>query len=331
MAQIRLLALPLLLVACGGDDGGNSVIVPEGMHTGMVVKEVKVPTNSTQAREFGLDLGASKSSKLDGTVDNQLGMVLGTLAGQGFDVQGGIDQAVASGDIILLVDFQTKDFAASSAAGISVKLGANPQPPACADANDMTCGKHLAGGATFTVAANSPNNAALAGKIVGNTFTGGPGKITLQISLGGTEPITLDLYSARAKASGISATGITNLVFAGALTKADLDSKVIPAIHGQLGPLITRDCTGTAPPEPCGCAANSTGKTILDLFDTNPKDCTVSVAEIQTNTLIQSLLSPDVCAQTDGSTKDATCDAPNALSLGIAGSAINAMFPLPAE
>jgi hypothetical protein len=333
MAQIRLLVLSLLpaaLIACG-DDGGTSIIVPEGMHTGFVASEVKVPTNSTEARQFGIDLGAAKTSKPDGTVDNQLGMVLGTLAGQGFDVQGTIGTAVAEGSIILLVDLQTKDFTASSAAGVSIKLGDNPQPPACMDANDTVCGKHLTGNATFTIDPSSPQNAAVAGKIVGGTFNGGPGQIALQIALGGTEAITLDLYGARVKASGISATGITEIVFAGALTKTDLDTKVIPAIHAQLGPLITRDCTGTAPPEPCGCAANSTGKTVLDLFDTSPKDCTVSVTEIQTNTLIQSLLSPDVCAKLDNSSGEASCDMPNALSLGVAAKAVGAMFPLPAE
>jgi hypothetical protein len=330
MAQIRLLfALSsLMFAACGGDDGGTSPIIPQGPHTGMVVSEVKVPTNSTQAREFGLDLGASKSSKLDGTVDNQLGMVLGTLSGQGFDVQGGITEAVAQGSIILLVDFQTEDFTSSSAAGISVKLGENPQPPACTDVNDVVCGKHLDGRATFSVAANSPNNAALGGKIVGSTFTGGPGKIALQITLGGADPIQLDLHGARAKATGVSADGIMNLVFAGALTKADLDTKVIPAIHAQLGPLVLGDCTNTTPPD-CGCEPNSTGKTILDLFDTSPKDCTVSVTEIQTNTLIMSLLSPDVCAKLDDSSGDASCESPNALSLGIAGKAVKATFPLP--
>jgi hypothetical protein len=333
MAQIRLLVLSLLpaaLIACG-DDGGESIVIPEGPHHGFVASTVKVPTTSMQAREFGLDLGASKSSAPDGTIDNQLGMVLGTLASQGFDVQGTIDTSVAEGSIILLVDFQTKDFAASSAAGISIKLGDNPQPPACTDPNDTVCGKHLTGSAMFDIAANSPQNAAVGGRIVGGTFTGGPGQIALQIALGGGAPITLDLYGARVKATGLSMTGIQNVVFAGALTKTDLDTKVIPAIHAQLGPIITEDCTGTAPPEPCGCAANSTGKTLLDLFDTNPKNCEVTVEEIKTNTLIQSLLSPDICAKLDNSSGTASCDQPNALSLGIAATAVGATFPLPPE
>src|SRR5512132_4527035 len=114
--------LPMSLVACGGDDGQP---VPEGMHYHYVANKVFVPTSNTQAREYGLDLNA------DGTVDNQLGMVLSTLAGMGFDIQATIDTAVAEGSIILLADFQTKDFTNTTAAGIQVFLGDNETPAAC--------------------------------------------------------------------------------------------------------------------------------------------------------------------------------------------------------
>src|SRR5437016_1363033 len=91
----------IALITCGGSNNGP--VIPEGTHTHFVANKVFVPTNNTQARDFGLDLNG------DGTVDNQLGMVLGTLSGMGFDIQGTIDKAVAEGNVILLVDFQTKD------------------------------------------------------------------------------------------------------------------------------------------------------------------------------------------------------------------------------
>ena len=61
----------------------------------------------------------------------------------------------------------------------------------------------------------------------------------------------------------------------------------------------------------------STGKTLLGLFDTN-MDCTVTVEEISTNSLIVSLLAPDV-----------TIDGKMALSLGIKASATKGTFTLP--
>src|SRR5437868_1216590 len=117
--QLLLAALvPMSLVACGGSDGAPT---PEGAHTHYVSNKIFVPTSSTESREYGLDLNG------DGTVDNQLGATLAALKSQGgFDIQGTIDKAVADGSIILLVDFQTKSFTSSAAAGIQVFLGDNP-------------------------------------------------------------------------------------------------------------------------------------------------------------------------------------------------------------
>ena len=327
MASLRpfllaLAALPMTFAACGGDDGGT--VIPEGTHYQYVSKTVQVPTNNNQAREFGLDLNGDK------TVDNQLGMVLGTLATMGFDIQGTIDKAVATGSIILLVDFQTKDFTNTTAAGLKILLGSTPTPAACNAGEEfcntatppvcMGCGHHLGGTGSFTISASSPDNAAVGGKIVNGTFTGGPGNISLQIALGGTDAIQLDLIGARAKASGISDTKADTVILGGALTQDDLNTKVIPAIANQIAPIITRDCTMPTMPPGCGCASGSTGKTVLDLFDGDiagsSKDCKVSVDEIKGNSLIQSLLAPDV-----------TIDGKMALSLGIKATTVHATFP----
>jgi hypothetical protein len=331
MASIRLLyallALPLLF-ACGG---GDSQPTPEGPHYAYVANKLFVPTNNNQAREYGLDLNNDK------TVDNQLGMVLGTLAGQGFDVQGAIDGAIAEGSIILLVDFQTTSFSSAGGAGLAIKLGDMPMPAPCNTGEEYLCknaqgmecdtgttgctcsgcGRHLMpAGGTFTIAAGSPQNAAVAGKIVGGTFNGGPGDIRLEIALGGPDGIALDLIGARAKASGLSEGGMESVIVAGAITKSDLDTKVIPAIHAQITPIITDDCPMPGASD-CGCMAGSTGRTILNLFDTMPKNCMVTIEEIVNNTLIQSLLAPDV-----------KIDGMDALSLGIKAQATKGTFPV---
>jgi len=314
--------LSLSLAACG--DGGDDTVVPEGTHYGYVVSKAFVPANMKQATDYGLDVGASKSGTPDGTVDNRLGEVLGTLAGMGFAIQATVDIAVAQGSIILLVDFQSKDLMSSSAAGFSVKIGTNPVPAACTGATDTVCGHHLDGKAMFSIAADSPTDAAVAGKIVGGTFNGGPGDISLQIALGTTEPITLSLLNARAKATGITEAGMTATV-GGALSVTDLNGQVIPAIGAQVTGLLTRDCgaTRTNPPT-CGCTAGSTSLTLLNLFDGDiagtVKDCNISTAEIAGNAIIKSLLGPDVCSTT-------TCTAPDALSLGIQVTAVKAAFP----
>lgn len=325
-----LLAAAVLpsLVACGGDDGDGGNVVPEGEHYKFVANQVFVPTTNTQAREYGLDLNNDK------TVDNQLGMVLSTLGSMGFDIQATIDTAVAEGSIVLLMDFQTKDFQNTTAAGVQVYLGDNDQitPPACNQGemyNETTktgCKRHLDGAGMFAIDAQSPTNAALGGKIVNGTFNGGPGDLSLQIALGGTDAIQLDLIGARVKGSGLSAealgTGTSGgLVFGGAVTKEDIDNKVIPAIQAQLVPVIAESCMDLTMPPGCGCAADSTGKTILGLFDTKKadgtdgKDCAVSVDEIKNNSLIVSLLAPDV-----------TINGKMALSLGIKATGAKATY-----
>jgi hypothetical protein len=324
MASIRPLflfaAVPLVLAACG-DDGGT--IIPEGEHYQYVSKRAYIPTNNNLAREYGLDLDGNNA------IDNQLGKVLGTLstsAGMGFNLQRSIDEAVAEGSITLLLDFQTKDFQNTTAAGLKVLLGDNEMPAPCntnethcneADPPVCTgCAHHLQGTGSFAIADGSPDNAAVAGKIINGTFNGGPGNISLQIALGGTGGIQLDLIGARAKASGITDTAIESVILAGALTQSDLNEKVIPAIATQLGPTIAEYCTMLSNPPTCGCEAASTGETILELFDTITPDCSVTPDEISMNPLIQTVLEPDV-----------TINGTRALSLGIKVEAVHGTFP----
>ncbi len=338
---LSLAFLSASIMACGGTDGGGT-IKPEGMHYHYVTNKVFVPTKPADVKADGLDLNG------DGAVDNVLGGVLSFLAGMKFDVQGTIDKAVAEGTIILLVDFQTKDatFMADSASGVQVYLGDSPQPPACNAMEMYTCdmstppvctgcGHHLTGTGMFQIAANSPQNAALAGKIIAGKFDGGPGDLSLQIALGGTMPIQLDLIGARTEITGMSTTAIGTptsggAILAGAITQDDINNKVIPAIQTQVAPIIVRDCCGpgnTAHPDctglatmtpKCGCVANSTGATLIGLFDMDPApngDCMVSVDEIRNNSTIKGLLAPDV-----------TIDGKMALSLGVKVTAVGATF-----
>jgi hypothetical protein len=104
-------------------------------------------------------------------------------------------------------------------------------------------------------------------------------------------------------------------VLGGAVTKDDIDNEVIPAIAAQLTPLVMRDCHMLSSPPTCGCDDGSTGKTLIGLFDAGTKDCAISVDEIKNNSLIVSLLAPDV-----------TINGKMALSLGVKATAKKATF-----
>jgi len=134
------LAAPLTLVACGGGDDDDGPVTPEGTHHGYVVSKVAVVPASPHTPTdpgYGLDLGGKTSSELDGRIDNNLGFALTVLSGlnEALDVQVTLDTAVKEGGVILLVDFQSKDFANSNA-GFGLKFGSDPNPAACTDAND---------------------------------------------------------------------------------------------------------------------------------------------------------------------------------------------------
>ncbi|MBA2541302.1 MAG: hypothetical protein H0V17_16800 [Deltaproteobacteria bacterium] len=290
MASLRqilfALAIPAALVACGGSDDG--LTPPTGPHFGFVVDSADVPNKADS-----LDLNPEE----DNGNDNQLGQVLTTLGGQGFDIQGTLDEAIQQGTIVLLLDFQSPNFDSTTGAGLRIKLGDMPNPAPCTDPlnpTPATCGKHLAGGATFTLSASSPADAGVDGRIVGGVFTGGPGNIPLEIALAGSEPISLNLIGARAKATGLSESSLGEVILAGGITETELDGTILPAIQAQLPGLIDEDCDVAAGPPTCGCTDGSTGETVITLFDTSPKDCMVTVEEIKTNNLVQTLLAPDL-------------------------------------
>ncbi|MEZ4365788.1 MAG: hypothetical protein R2939_05810 [Kofleriaceae bacterium] len=296
------------LVACGGDDGGGTP-TPEGEHYTMAVDSVTTPASVSQANEYGLDLDG------DGNKDNQLGMVLSVLGGMGLEVQPALTEAIDQGSVVLLADVQTTSFTSTAAAGLSVYLGANPSPAPCVDENDMTCRLHLAGTGSFDISADSPTDTTLAGPFVNGTFRGGPGTITLQLALTDAPAISLNLIGARAQLSDVSATGIGEGILAGAITEDDINNEVLPAVTTLVAGLVAEDCTPAG--ADCGCTPDSSGEGVLDLFDDN-MDCEITLAEIQGNAIVGSLLAPDVVINGEPS-----------LSLGVGMTAVAGTFTLP--
>lgn len=313
-------ALPLSFAACGSSSD-DKPIIPEGAHYGYVVSTASVPANSKQVIDFGLDLGSPTSSKPDGAPDNKLGKLLATLAGPpvNINIQNTVTQAVDQGNILLLIDVQTKDLMNSSAAGFGVKIGTMPVPPACTDMNDTTCRHHLDGHGSFQIAASSPTDAVVAGKITSGAFTGGPGDISLQIALGTTTPINLDLMHARVQAT-LNSDGTLSATVGGLVTQDQLKTQIGPVLQTQIMSLITTECTGGT--GPCNCPTNSTAALLLgDALNFDPDhNCMITVDELLNSSVVKSLLVPDSCSKDSCSTADS-------LSIGIQVQAVKATFP----
>jgi hypothetical protein len=316
-------ALSLGLIACGGggdDDDGGTTIDPTGTDHLFVASALNLPENAAEAMTLGLDI----DNKANDGVDNQLGMVLGSIGALApdLDLQMSVDTQVDQGEIILLANVKAKDLASASGVGLYVYLGDNPNPPACTDANDTVCRHHFTGSATFDIADGSPTDAAIGGRIVNGKFTGGPGTVNLQIALSGGVPIDLPLQKAKAEITSVQASGWMGKI-GGAISQDDINNNVVPAIGNTVRSSFDETCMtmaegGTAPN--CGCTAGGTGETLRGLFDKTPNDCNITDPEVMA--VVSGFLTPDIDLNGDGTN--------DALSLGIGVTAVGAVFTPPA-
>jgi hypothetical protein len=282
--------------------------VPPAMHKHYVIDRLLLPANNTEARAFGLDLDG------DGVVDNQLGMVIATLAGMGLPTQTNTDKLIDTGAALMLPDLGADDLVTEPYATFTIYQGANPVPAPCANTADTVCRRHLLGTGSFTAKA-APVDPVLTGAIANGTLAAGPGHLTIQFAFMSSAPVVANLVGARVE---LMPTATAAGKLCGAMTKTDVDTVLIPAMQVGFQATVTRDCTMPTSPPACGCMADSEGKTMIGLFDTAPSDCSISVSELQNNSLIVSLLAPDI-----------TIESMPALSLGLSMHAVAATYTAP--
>jgi len=280
-------------------------------HYHYVIDKVMLPSTNNEARSYGLDLD------MDSYVDNQMGMVIATFAGMGVSSQTMMTKAIDSGSVIMLGDLYSLDLSNGIPATFTLFQGMHPTPPACAGPQDTTCRKHLNGNAAFDIDATAPVDPPLSGSTISMQYDGGPGHLTVQFVIGTSKAARVTLLGAHAKLANISEASVQSAVIAGGISTTDLDMKVIPAMREGFMATVMQDCTMLSSPPACGCAANSTGKTYIGLFDTN-SNCDISVDEVRNNSLIVSLLAPDV-----------TLEGQQALSFGFGATFVKGAFIAP--
>jgi len=321
----RVVSIGIVLAACGNsstqgphdaaidshsiDAPVDAAIDAAPMPAGTVhyiIDHVMIPTTNAQARQYGLDLNA------DGTVDNQLGMVLAAFSNTGTPVQAGVDYAVDHGTSLQLAELVASSFTTAASATFTLYAGQNPNPTPCASGSDTICRRHLHGTATFGVAA-TPRDTPLAGAIASGQLTAGPGHLSIDIPIAISPPTPITLIGARVAASP-NGLGIMTGVIDGGVTVSDVNTKIYPALQGSINVQIGLDCPTPTSPPGCGCGNGTLGMTYVGLFDTN-HDCTVSVDEIKNNSLIQSLFAPDVMLEGQ-----------SALSFGFGFTAVEATY-----
>lgn len=327
MRVVRIVWLLVAVVGCGFprparveadaaaiDSSGVDSVVDAynfGLHRHYVISSIHLPTNNTDARAVGLDLDG------DGTTDNQLGMAIVAMLGQGIDSQPPLNTAIDRGAAIDLLDLQAPDLANAPAAYFASFIGADPSPAACSGATDTMCRHHLDGNARFSLA-HSTTDTPLLGPIMNQTYAGSGGHLMLSLSLLGSAPFELTLIGARAELTNPQVTMLTGVIGGGVAT-TDVDGQLIPAMQIAFAQLVQRDCTQLTSPPGCGCAASSSGQSLIGIFDSS-HDCAISVTEIKNSNLIGSLFAPDV-----------TLEGTPTLSLGFSFTAVGATFTAPGQ
>jgi hypothetical protein len=340
----------LLAAACGGSSNKGGNVTPEGAHYHYVINSVTAPTSQSTDDILHVD-SMGNPVKTGGAGVNKLGGLFATLKQAGnIDIQTPLTEAVQDGSIILLADLQTTDFTNAPGAGFEMFIGSDPNPPACnGSGSAATCGQQFSGSASFSLESNSGDEP-LAGPVVSGEFNGGPGDITIEFTLstggsgGGT--LMINLKDALVQATSLGSGMIGSITLGGAILETDIDSMLIPTVANQLNATVAAECTmGSGSGDTtCGSGLTSvscpgaspsfdlccTSGTPAELVGANSvvgldanKDCTITAAELQMNTLVGSLLSPDVAST--GNSK------PDAVSFGIAATAVSAVYTVPGE
>ena len=313
---MRGIILVTLLTACTTDSDGPPVEdpmddMPTMSYRHYVIDHIDVPTSAAQAREYGMDLDGN------GSVDNQLGNVIATLSGMGVDANATVARSIDRAETILLARVGTTSLADAAVGTFQTYVGSEPSIPACASTADTECRKHLSGTASFT-ALHIPAGTPLKGSFVNGEFSGSGGQLVIRLALLGSAPIDVVLLASQARVSSSTDDQIGMATLTGAVAQSDIDAKIVPAVRDNVMTSVTQDCTALTSPPGCGCTTGSDGKQALALFDTSPQDCSISLTEVKNNTLVKTLLTPDVSiAGTMG------------LSIGVRATAVRAQFQAP--
>lgn len=247
-----------------------------------IANSITLPKSGT---DYAIDLNG------DGTPDNKIGSLIGTLGSlaSGMDLQTSLDAKINDGTIMLLFELlgPSQDLVNNTNVTVQMHVGQDLD----GDASDNFSGSEPLG-----LSPNSPSNIILSnGSITSSSLTAGPGTLIIPLVIGESSSI-ITLKKSYIKAT-VSSTGLANGILAGAITENELDA--------QLLPLLIQLIDGLDP---------SIKTIVMLLFDTNPKDGTLSASEIKNNAMLAAYFTPDVDTDNDS--------VPDALSLGVGFTAV---------
>jgi hypothetical protein len=287
-----------------------------GAHYQYVIDTVVLPIGGTLGNACGLNLDQDSLDRSE----NGLSIVLTVFAdalGLSSGPQAKMDEQLASGDALNLLDLQADSLDDDSAVRVRPLLGADGDTPANPADN-------FSGAETFVIQGDARSDLVLDGAIRDGKLTAGPGDIELQVVGLAGEPLRLGLEAARIEAD-VTAGGLLNGKVGGAVREADIDV-FVPSL-GAFARAETAGCSG-APPD-C-CPVDSDGAKLLSMFDAD-EDCVITDGEVAANGIIRSSLrvDADLFDPGDGDYSPRTDGLKDSFTMGFCFTAVSAEFPLP--
>lgn len=193
-----------------GSDSQSDTIVSSGDHQ-TVINVIKVPETKD---DYAQDING------DGTTDNKVGQIINTIdtaAGGKLGLQIGVDEAMAKGTILMLLELVSESLVESQSATLTAYQGED---------TDNAPLNNLSGSGVLKKAALSGQPQGIQGKIAGGKFSGS-GTFSLVVPLLSEETITVKLAKVEAD---VEANALKNGKVAGAIPLAEIESKILPTI-----------------------------------------------------------------------------------------------------
>ncbi len=272
-----------------------------------LIDRIYVPVNTVEAHAIGFDLDGDEH----GRVDNNLGQILPWVFRHiDADLNDEIQARIDDGEILQLLDLQSKALDNATNAGLTVSIGAD---------RDSDPSDNFTGEETFAVERRGD---VMGGEIVDGVLDTKLGNVPIQLTFPGLEEtFVLDLVAARVRAT-IDEHQAGGMI-GGALTEDDVDRVLVPGLRLAAQRIIDGDCTAE------GCVTGSDGGYLLDWLDEN-NDGVVSLDEMRNSDFVSSLLAPDVDLFDQYGNPVPRCDwIKDSMSVGIAFTAVRTRLAEP--
>ncbi len=294
------------------------VIDPAGVDTVWVVDSMSLPTTATEANQFGAQLDCDEQ----GRPDNAAGQFLSVIYYLESSALAAGDKAmIDAGRLIELLTLRATSPADAEQVGLTLQHGIDLD----GDPTD-----NLGGAETFAVDAERGGGTAT-GRIVDAHLSVRGGPYPVGIPLPSLDDVVI-LPLAGVSVELDIGDGRLSGYLGGGIPAAVIDEVYLPVVYDALARQLDSECSGSDTGEPpCGCTP--AGQSVIDWFDWLPDrpdsepdgDCAIDIDEIRTNSLISSLLEPDIdLFDADGTLNPRVDGEKDSLSIGFAFTAVPA-------